>query len=103
MSVTSGLPRVSVPVLSSTTTSSLCARSRASPERMRMPFSAPLPVPTTMAVGVARPMAHGQAMITTETKASRARVNAGSGPTKYQTRKVTTATASTTGTKMLAM
>ncbi len=27
-----------------------------------MPFSAPLPVPTMMAVGVARPMAHGQAM-----------------------------------------
>ena len=71
MSVTSGLPRVSVPVLSSTIASSLCARSSASPERMRMPFSAPLPVPTMMAVGVARPMAHGQAMITTETNASR--------------------------------
>ena len=71
MSVTSGLPRVSVPVLSSTMAFSLYARSSASPERMRMPFSAPLPVPTTMAVGVARPMAQGQAMITTVTNARR--------------------------------
>ena len=58
-----------------------------------MPFSAPLPVPTTMAVGVARPMAQGQAMMTTVTKASRARVTAGSGPKKYQIRKVSTAIA----------
>jgi hypothetical protein len=67
-----------------------------------MPFSAPLPVPTTIAVGVARPMAQGQAIMTTETKASRARVKTGSGPTKYQIKKVVTATAKTTGTKMLA-
>ena len=56
-----------------------------------------------MAVGVARPMAQGQAMITTETKARRARVKAGSGPKKYQIKKVSTAIPRTTGTKMLAM
>ena len=66
-SVTSGLPRVKVPVLSRRTVLNLWARSSASPERMRMPFSAPLPVPTTMAVGVAKPMAHGQAITNTAT------------------------------------
>ncbi len=35
---------------------------------MRIPFSAPLPVPTMMAVGVARPRAQGQAMTSTATK-----------------------------------
>ena len=68
MSVTTGLPSVSVPVLSSTTGLSLCAVSSASPPVMRMPFSAPLPVPTMMAVGVARPSAQGQAMTSTATK-----------------------------------
>ena len=101
-SVTAGRPVVSVPVLSSTIACSLCARSSASPERMRMPFSAPLPVPTMMAVGVARPMAQGQAMMSTETKASMASVKAGDGPNTSQTTKVTAATPNTTGTKMLA-
>ena len=68
-----------------------------------MPFSAPFPVPTTIAVGVARPMAHGQAMITTATNASSANVTTGCGPKKYQTRKVMMATPNTRGTKMLAM
>ena len=39
------------------------AVSSASPPRIRMPASAPRPVPTMIAVGVARPIAHGQAMI----------------------------------------
>ena len=42
---------------------------------MRMPFSAPLPVPTMMAVGVARPSAHGQAMTMTAVPASSALTN----------------------------
>ena len=69
MSVTSGLPSVSVPVLSKTMASILYAVSSASPLLIRMPFSAPLPVPTMMAVGVARPSAHGQAMTSTATEA----------------------------------
>ena len=56
---------VIVPVLSRTTAVTRCASSSAAPSRMRMPVSAPLPVPTMIAVGVARPMAHGQAMIRT--------------------------------------
>jgi len=48
------------------------ASSRASPPRIRMPASAPLPVPTMIAVGVARPMAHGHEMTTTVMNATRA-------------------------------
>ena len=44
----------------------------ASAERMRVPFSAPLPVPTMIDSGVARPRAQGQAMISTATAATRA-------------------------------
>ena len=87
-SVTEGLPSVIVPVLSKTTVSTLCAVSSASPPRIRMPISAPLPVPTMIAVGVARPSAHGQAMISTATALSSAYVNAGSGPNASQTRNV---------------
>ena len=57
-----------------------------------MPASAPLPVPTMIAVGVARPMAHGQAMITTPMNAVSASVNRGSGPKTNQMTKVAAAT-----------
>ena len=57
-----------------------CARSSASPPRNRIPASAPRPVPTMIAVGVARPIAHGQATITTPMNAVRASVSRGSGP-----------------------
>ena len=60
-------PSVIVPVLSRTIVSSLCAVSSASAERIRTPFSAPLPVPTMIDSGVASPSAHGQAMISTDT------------------------------------
>ena len=79
-SATVGRPRVSVPVLSSTTASTRWAISSASPPRIRMPASAPRPVPTMIAVGVARPIAHGQAMTTTPMKAVSASVRRGSGP-----------------------
>ena len=46
-------------------------------------FSAPLPVPTMMAVGVARPRAQGQAMTITATKLSRARLKTGSSPGQH--------------------
>ena len=68
-----------------------------------MPVSAPRPVPTMIAVGVARPMAHGQAITTTLMKAVSASVSRGSGPSTNQTANVTAATTRTTGTKTSAM
>ena len=67
-SVTFGFPSVTVPVLSSTTASTLCPISRASPLLIRMPCFALTPVPTMMAVGVASPSAQGHAMTSTATK-----------------------------------
>ncbi len=49
-----------------------------------MPASAPRPVPTMIAVGVARPIAHGQAMTTTLMNAVSASVRRGSGPSAIQ-------------------
>ena len=95
---TSGRPRVRVPVLSKTTVSTRPAVSSASPPRTRIPASAPFPVPTMIAVGVARPMAHGQAMITTPMKAVRASVKRGSGPTSIQATNVSDAITRTSGT-----
>jgi len=59
-SVSSGAPRVSVPVLSKTTVVTLCARCSASALLIRMPFFAPKPVPTITAVGVARRARRGR-------------------------------------------
>src|SRR5207248_8109936 len=57
---------------------------------------APRPVPTNTAVGVARPMAQGQAMMSTETKLTRATASLlSAGERANQTRNVTIATAST--------
>ena len=72
MSVTKGLPSVKVPVLSKITVSILCAVSKASPDLIKMPFSAPLPVPTIIATGVAKPNAHGQLITKIETAIEKA-------------------------------
>ena len=64
-----------------------------------MPCSAPLPVPTMIAVGVARPRAQGQAMISTATAVSSANVIAGDGPIASQTANEPSAMTSTAGTK----
>ena len=64
-----------------------------------MPCSAPLPVPTVIDIGVARPSAQGQAMISTETAATSANTNAGDGPTSSQIAIVQTAMMMTAGTK----
>ena len=48
--------------------------SSASPSLIRMPYSAALPVPTMMAVGVARPSAQGQAMTSTRHRRQIAKV-----------------------------
>lgn len=58
---------MTVPVLSSTTVPTLRRFSSASALLNRMPISAPLPVPTIMATGVARPNAHGQLITSTAT------------------------------------
>ena len=54
------------------------------------------------AVGVASPMAQGQAMMSTATMLTRARVKAGGGPNWSQARKVRAPSPMTTGTKMEA-
>ncbi|MNJ05417.1 hypothetical protein D3C73_1667220 [compost metagenome] len=51
-----------------------------------------------MDVGVARPMAQGQAMMSTATAFTSANVSAGSGPKTSQTRNVSAAAAITAGT-----
>ena len=67
--VTCITPVVTVPVLSSTTVSSRRVDSSTSGPLMMTPSWAPRPVPTSSAVGVARPSAHGQAMMSTATAA----------------------------------
>ena len=70
MSVTANSPVVTVPVLSNTTAVSPRTRWSASLDLKRIPFSAPRPMPTVIDIGVARPSAQGQAMISTETAAT---------------------------------
>ncbi len=67
MAVTCGRPTVSVPVLSTTSVSTFSSRSSASAFLISTPASAPRPMPTMIDIGVARPSAHGQAMISTVT------------------------------------
>ena len=81
-----------VPVLSRMTVSMRYTASSASPPLIRMPRWAPRPVPTMMAVGVAKPSAQGQAIISTATKFTSAN---GNGLNASHTRNVTTAMAST--------
>ena len=63
----SGLPCVSVPVLSKSSVSTSASCSSTSALRMSRPACAPRPVATMIDIGVASPSAHGQAMITTDT------------------------------------
>ena len=80
-----------MPVLSSTTVSTRRVDSSTSGPLMRMPSWAPRPVPTSSAVGVARPSAHGQAMISTATAA----VNAAARRSPAPSQNPSVATAST--------
>ena len=70
---------------------------------IRMPRDAPRPVPTMIAVGVARPSAHGHAMMRTATNALSAYPSRGSGPRRSQARPLANAIANTTGTKIEAI
>ena len=91
-----GWPMVSVPVLSNATTLTPCATSKASASLIKMPRLAAAPVPTMMAVGVASPSAHGQAITSTATAFRIARSQ--SPLTQAQPSKVTSASTITTGT-----
>ena len=100
ISATAGFPIVMVPVLSRTTVSSVDAISRASLILNRTPFSAPLPVPAIMAVGVASPNAHGHAITSTAT--SRIMDGTNSPVIPHHRKKVTKAVAMTDGTNTAA-
>ena len=91
------MPFVKVPVLSKTIALTLHAASNGSPPLIRTPCSAPLPVPTIIAVGVANPRAHGHAITITDVNAIRA--NESPAPKKkYQTMNVNAAKIKTAGT-----
>ena len=93
-----GRPSVNVPVLSMTSVSIFSSCSSASARRNKMPTLAPRPVPTMIDIGVARPSAHGQAMISTATAFTSACANRGSGPQMPQIAAVASATSTTLGT-----
>src|SRR5439155_19673740 len=65
---------------------------------IKIPFSEPLPDPTSRAAGVAIPNAHGQAIITTETKARREKASP-IPAAKNQNRAEAVAISMTDGTK----
>ena len=83
-----GLPSVSVPVLSTTSVSTLRISSMASAFLNSTPSVAPFPVATMMDIGVASPSAHGQAMINTATALTMACAMRGVGPHAAQTTNV---------------
>ena len=89
-----------VPVLSNTTVSIFCEVSRDCAFLNRIPMVAPLPVPTTIAVGVARPIAQGQAITRTATVVIMAVFNDRDGSNMNHAQKVRSAIKRTTGTKI---
>ncbi|MCW0435574.1 hypothetical protein NB723_000538 [Xanthomonas sacchari] len=90
-----------MPVLSTTSAVSARARSSTSASRIRMPARAPTPVPTMIAVGVARPSAHGQAITNTATACTSA--SAKLPPSAQVAPRVSAAIASTAGTNTAAI
>ena len=90
------VPVVIVPVLSRTMVSTRRVLSSTSGPLISSPSCAPRPVPTSSAVGVARPRAQGQPMIRTETAAVNA--NAALSPVASHRPSVAAAMAMTTGT-----
>ena len=101
------MPTVSVPVLSSATTAASRSSCSASPLRNSTPICAARPVATMIEVGVASPIAHGQATISTATAFTSAKVSTGTSagsqaaPNNSQARKVSAATPITTGTNTI--
>ena len=72
ISVTTGSPFVTVPVLSNAITWILPAISKDAAVLYKIPLRAPTPFPTIMATGVASPNAHGQLITNTEIPLARA-------------------------------
>ena len=95
-SVTRGSPRVIVPVLSSATMSIFPVSSSETAVLNKIPFFAPMPLPTIIATGVASPSAHGQ--LITSTEIPRANANPNVCPASSQIIVVTTAIVITAGT-----
>ena len=88
-----------MPVLSRIIADIFDAVCKASPLRIRTPASAALPTPTITDMGVARPNAQGQAIISTVVADTMANATAGFGPKLSQTNALVTAIIITTGTK----
>ena len=74
-------------------------RSSASAFLISTPACAPRPTPTMIDIGVARPSAQGQAMISTVTAATSPKASRGSGPKTAHAAKAAIAMAMTVGTK----
>ena len=95
-SVISGVPAVMVPVLSSTTVSTLPAASIETAVLNSIPCFAPMPLPTIIATGVASPRAQGQ--LITSTDIPRASAKPTLLPSSSHTMNVTAAMDMTVGT-----
>ena len=85
-----------------TSVSIFSMRSSASAFLISTPACAPRPTPTMIDIGVARPSAQGQAMISTLTAATSPKAKRGSGPNVAQAAKAMSATAITAGTNQPA-
>ena len=96
-------PVVRVPVLSQRIDFILPALSSSAASRTRIPASAPRPIPTITAVGVASPIAHGQATTRTAMAVATARTSFGSAPKRYQPIKVRMLIRMIVGTKISDM
>lgn len=92
-----------MPVLSRATTFIFLALSIASASFIRIPFSAPRPIPTIIAVGVASPSAQGQAITRTVTKDKSPKVKALSPPKIFHRINETAAMHITAGTNIPAI
>ena len=88
-----------VPVLSKIMAVTFDAVCNASPLRISTPASAALPTPTITDMGVAKPSAQGQAMISTVVAETIAKATLGSGPKFSQINALNTAIIITVGTK----
>ena len=84
--------------MSITSVSTFSMSSSASASLISTPSDAPRPTPTMTDIGVARPKAHGHAMIRTDTAATNAFASAGGGPTMAHTANATPAMTITVGT-----
>ncbi len=103
VATTSGFPSVIVPVLSSTMAFTFFAISRLSASFIKIPFSAPFPIPTMIAVGVASPRAHGHAITRTVTIANSPCVKLFSPPKIIHIARVRSEIRMTAGTKIDAI